>query len=279
MKKIKISKKAKLFAKYFVNITLIASLLASCSPAGVTSDNADDNTATAIVTQEIVNTPSPTPEPTATVEPTPEPTPTPITNIEGVTYDEVAGTVTIDLFGGIVFEDKDMSNFTFVDENTFSFDSEVYGGTVFSNSLYTYVQDSEEDVPIAGFMIKELPKFFTKEAMLAYFVANGDLVAKMILDDKLLEPSFIVGDDELKAYAETLGIDFEEFKEKYNLDQPEYVELQVPFNNNGEETYSDKLKIFAESHFSDFKENALKYNEIYILYLAEIFKGNKLGCG
>ncbi|MCK5128574.1 MAG: hypothetical protein KAQ68_01880 [Clostridiales bacterium] len=223
-----------------VKIKLVAIILAfiffitSCD---LIKEDTANNTEIAKVTNEATPTYTlePTTPPTPTATNTPESTPTPIANIEGVVYDSKEATVTINLFGEVVF--PECYDYKILSATAVSFYSSIYEGVVTVDELTTFVQDKKLDIPISGFMLDSLPKFLSKEGMLAYFVANGDRFAKMIIDG----------------------------------------EVEVPFNNYGKIEYSDELKAFAEAKFARFTPEAKEVSKEICLYHMDSMFSNMNG--
>ncbi len=213
--------------KYFLPILLIMLLLfTSCSPQ--TSDKIEAEESDAKHTEAIQETATPKP----TAPPTPEPTATPTPKVEGISFDEETGEVILSNFGEKVF--SNCSDYEIIGENKVSFYCEEQGGKcVYDNGTFTSTYP-EINIPRAGITPAQYPTFEDKEAVLSYFIDQGDIVAKMIVDGK----------------------------------------IKVPFNNDGELVFSDELKQHAEDVFSAFIPDHIAAAEKIVYYQAKAMMEN-----
>ena len=191
--------KSKKSNKCFLPILLtILLLFTSCSPQ--TSGTIEVEESDAEHTEAIQETATPT------AAPTPEPTATPVPKVEGISFNEETGEVILSNFGEKVF--SNCSDYEIITENEVSFYSEDLGTTCRVVDGAVYAAHPEYDIPIVGFMISQYPRFADKEAVLSYFIDQGDIVAKMMAEGKVVFPfnddgsgNPIIFPDELKQHA------------------------------------------------------------------------------
>ncbi len=208
--------------KYFLPILLtILLLFTSCTPQ--TSGTIEVEESDAKHTEAIQETATPTP----TAAPTPEPTATPVPKVEGISFNEETGEVILSNFGKKVF--SNCSDYEIIGENKVSFYCEEQGGKcVYDNGTFTSTYP-EINIPRAGITPAQYPIFENKEAVLSYFIDQGDIVAKMIVEGK----------------------------------------IKVPFNNDGELVFSDELKQHTKEAFTIFNEEDIEAAEKIVYYQVE----------
>ena len=214
--------KSKNTNKYFLPILLtILLLFTSCAPQS--SGKIEVEESDAEHTEAIQETATPTP----TAAPTPEPTATPVPKVEGISFNEETGEVILSNFGKKVF--SNCSDYEIIGENKVSFYCEEQGGKcVYDNGTFTSTYP-EINIPRAGITPAQYPIFENKEAVLSYFIDQGDIVAKMIVDGK----------------------------------------IKVPFNNDGELVFSDELKQHAKEAFTIFNEEDIQAAKKIVYYQVE----------
>ncbi len=207
---------------HFLPILLtILLLFTSCSPQ--TSGTIEVEESDTEHTKAIQETATPTP----TAAPTPEPTATPVPKVEGISFNEETGEVILSNFGEKVF--SNCSDYEIIGENKVSFYCEEQGGKcVYDNGSFTSTYP-EINIPRAGITPAQYPTFENKEAVLSYFIDQGDIVAKMIVDGK----------------------------------------IKVPFNDDGELVFSDELKQHAKEAFTIFNEEHVSATEKIVYYQVE----------
>ena len=190
---------------HFLPILLtILLLFTSCTPQ--TSGKIEMEESDAKHTEAIQETTTPTP----TAAPTPEPTATPVPKVEGISFNEETGEVILSNFGEKVF--SNCSDYEIIGENKVSFYCEEQGGECVYDNGFFVGRYPEMELPRAGITPAQYPIFENKEAVLSYFIDQGDIVAKMIMEGR----------------------------------------IRVPFNNDGKLVFSDELKEHATEVFSKF---------------------------
>ena len=183
---------------HFLPILLtILLLFTSCAPQTSGTIEVEESDAEHIEAVQETATPTPT------AAPTPEPTATPVPKVEGISFNEETGEVILSNFGKKVF--SNCSDYEIIGENKVSFYCEEQGGKcIYDNGTFTSTYP-EINIPRAGITPAQYPTFENKEAVLSYFIDQGDIVAKMIMEGRIRVPfnddGKLVFSNELKEHA------------------------------------------------------------------------------